>query len=86
MGHGFLNLKLHPNLVGERKGEVATGIFPDVRPPPVIREDRSSGRGRLAPLGLSKDELSVLLGQARPPPGSTPPRQGLFLLPENRPE
>ena len=50
MGHRFLNLKLRPNLGGERTGEVATGIFPDVRPPPV-REDRSSGRGRLAPWG-----------------------------------
>ena len=37
-------------------------------------------------LGLSKDGVSVLLGQARPPPGSTPPLQGLFLLLENRPE
>ena len=51
MGHGFLNLKLHPNLVGERKGEVATGIFPNVRPPPVIRKTEVAGEAGWPPWG-----------------------------------
>ena len=82
MGLGFLNLKLHPNW---ERGRWPLAFSPKCDPHLSSGKTKAAGEAGRPP-GLSKDAASVLLGQARPPPSSTPPLRGLFLLLENRPE